>query len=366
VSEGPAGPPPEETPAAPPPASEPEPALAPAPAQGAGSWEVVPYQDPEPPPPAAPEPAPYVPPPDYPAPPGYPAPPYAAAPPARNMRPIIAGVVIVAVLVVAVIGYGVAGFAFANGRLDAARSTYNTVVSHQNAITDEFNSFDNKVTGVNVTSATAADLKQNQAAYALLVTQSQAAQPTITADDASLASAQAGLRQNSWLTAFNRSSLDQASVKIDHERKALANAKTITGDLVQLGTFYQQFYNSLLDLDTLDAKTTANDFPGAATAITTLKTDIDKAIQLSSAPGLPPEMKLFLTDFQTLANDFGKLLNAALAGDTNGANADLNLVNADIAKIEAYDFDKMSTAIKSFYQPLIDSFNAEVAKANSM
>jgi hypothetical protein len=282
------------------------------------------------------------------------------------MRPIIAGVVIVAVLVVAVIGYGVAGFAFAQGRLDAARSTYNAVVSHQNTITDEFNSFDSKVTGVNVTSATAADLKTNQDAYALLVTQSQAAQPTITSDNASLATAQADLRQNSWLTVFNRSSLDQASSKIDHERKALASAKTITGDLVQLGTFYQQFYTSLLDLDTLDMKTQASDFPGAASAITTLKADINKAIQLATAPGLPPEMKLFLTDFQTLAGDFEKLLNAAIAGDTNGANADLASVKADLAKIESYDFDKMSTAIKGFYQPLIDSFNSEVAKANSM
>jgi hypothetical protein len=200
----------------------------------------------------------------------------------------------------------------------------------------------------------------------LLVAQSQAAQPTITSDNASLATAQAGLRQNSWLTVFNRSSLDQASSKIDHERKALASAKTITGDLVQLGTFYQQFYTSLLDLDTLDMKTQANDLPGAATAITALKADIDKAIQLATAPGLPPEMKLFLTDFQTLAGDFGKLLNAAIAGDANAANAGVAAVKADLAKIESYDFDKMSTAIKGFYQPLIDSFNSEVAKANSM
>ena len=282
------------------------------------------------------------------------------------MRPIIAGVVIAAVVVVAVIGYGVAGFAFAQSRLDAARNTYNAVVSHQNTITDEFNSFDSKVTGVNVTSASAADLKTNQDAYALLVAQSRAAQPTITSDNASLATAQAGLRQNSWLTVFNRSSLDQASSKIDHERKALASAKTITGDLVQLGTFYQQFYTSLLDLDTLDMKTQANDLPGAATAITALKSDIDKAIQLATAPGLPPEMKLFLTDFQTLAGDFGKLLNAAISGDANGANAGVASVKADLVKIESYDFDKMSTAIKGFYQPLIDSFNSEVAKANSM
>lgn len=282
------------------------------------------------------------------------------------MVPIIAGGVAVALLAVAVIGYAAAGITYASSRISGTRTTYNAVVAHQNAITDEFNVLTTSVTGVNLTSATAAQLKQTRAAYDTLVSQSQAAQPTIAADDASLASAQARLNENSWLTLFARSSLNNASTKMGHERKALAAAKTITGDLVQLGTFYQAFYDSLIDLDTLSTSASATDFSGAATAVTTLKADIAKSIQLSSAPGLPPEMKLFLTDFQTLAVDFGKLLDAAIAGDTGGASAALKAVDADITKIESYDTDKMSTEIKAFYQPLIDTFNSEIARANSM
>ncbi|OLC68831.1 MAG: hypothetical protein AUH69_00610 [Actinobacteria bacterium 13_1_40CM_4_65_12] len=308
-------------------------------------------------PPAAPAP-------DYPAPPADSPPPAAAARPPRNMLPIIAAGVVVAVLVVAVIGYAAAGIAFASSRIAGTRTTYNAVVAHQNTITDEFNAFDNNLTGVNLTSATATQLKQSRAAYDTLVSQSRAAQPTIAADDASLASAQARLNDNSWLTLFSRSSLNNASAKMGHERKALAAAKAITGDLIQLGTFYQAFYDSLIDLDTLSTKAQATDFTGAAAAITTLKADIAKSIQLSSAPGLPPEMKLFLTDFQTLAVDFGKLLDAAIAGDSNGASTDLKAVDADITKIGSYDTDKMSSEIKAFYQPLIDTFNSEIAKAN--
>jgi hypothetical protein len=282
------------------------------------------------------------------------------------MGPIIAAVAVVALVVVAVIGYAVGGYAYSASRLDSARSTYNTVVSHQNALTTEFNGFDSKVTPVNVTSATSADLKQNQGAYASLVSQSQAAQPTITADDSALASAQASLSENSWLTVFNRSSLDHTSQKIQHERNALAAAKTINDDLVQLGNFYQAFYAALIDLDTLSTNAQNTDFTAATSTVATLKVDLTKALQLATAPGLPPEMKQLLTDFQTLATDFGKLLAAAVAGDSAGAQADLVLVEKDAAKIDGYNFDKMATDVKAFYQPLIDKFNSEVSKANNM
>ena len=375
VSQGPVGPPPEDAP--PPPATPPgegaagwevtpevekgaiPPAPEGAPASGPASWEIE--QQPEAPTPGPPA---DLPPPEYAPPPGYAAPPVATATP-RRMGPIIAAVVIVALVVVAVVGYGIAGYAFASSRIDSAKSKYNTVIGHQNAITDAFNSFDSKVASVNLTSATAAQLKQNRTAYDQLVSQSQAAQPTISTDDTTLAAAQASLNDNSWLTVFSRSSLDQVSTKIGHERNALASAKTITGDLVQLGTFYQSFYDSLIDLDTVSTKAGAGDFAGAKTALTPLTTDLGKALQLSTAPGLPPEMKQFVTDFQTTAVDFGKLLDATIAGNASAIQAEVKAVDADSTKLGTYDFDKMSTAIKSFYQPLIDNFNSEVSKANN-
>src|SRR4029077_17035154 len=98
----------------------------------------------------------------------------------------------------------------------------------------------------------------------------------------------------------------------------------------------------------------------------TLKSDINMALQLSDAPGLPPEMKLFLTDFQTLATYVGKLLNPVIGGDTNGVQADVKAVDADNTKIESYAFNKTPAATKAFYQPLIDAFNTHAPIANSM
>jgi len=284
----------------------------------------------------------------------------------RRVILIVAAVVVVVVIVVSVIGYGVVGYAFASSRIAGAKNAYNTVVSHQNAITEEFNNLDKKMTALSLSTATSSDLQQNRASYVQLVSQSESAEPTLTTDDAFLARAQANLNQNSWLTLIRRADLDQMSAKIGHERMALADAKAIAGDLVQLGTFYQAFYDSLIDLDTLTTKATASDFTGAAAAIGTLKSDINMALQLSDAPGLPPEMKLFLTDFQTLATDVGKLLNAVIGGDTNGVQADVKAVDADNTKIESYDFNKITAATKAFYQPLIDAFNTEASIANSM
>ena len=349
MNEGPTGPTPEETPSAPEPTPAPQPA----------SWEVSAHT----PPPAEAEPAPYVPPPDYAAPPGFGAP-VAAAPP-RNMRPIITAVAIIVVLLVVVIGYAAAGFAFATSRIDSARSSYNAVVAHQNSITDTVNSFNSKFTTTS-TSTTTADLKADRALLDQVVSKSQSAGATISSDDASLAAAQSSLTDNSWLTVFSKSSLDNYSAKIAHERKALADAKILTADYVQMGTFYQSFFDAVIDLDSVGTKTSASDFAGAAADVSTMKADLAKALAASGAPGLPPEVHAFVMDFQTFATDIGGLLAAVNAGDVSSAQSLSAKVQADVTKLDSYDFTKIGNEIDAYYKPTIDDFNSEISKANAM
>src|SRR5258708_1047713 len=340
--EGRAGPTAEETPS--------EPAPEPTPVHQPAAWEVPAHT----PPPAAAEPAPYVPPPDYTAPPGYGAP--VAAPPRRSSGPIIVAVAVLIVLVLAGIGYAVAGFTFATSRIDSTTKALNTVITNENAITAQFNS--TKDVAALDTKATGAELKSNKTAVAQVVTQSQTAQATITTDQASLVSAQASLSDNSWLTTFSRSRLDNMSGKIGHWRNALVSAKAITADLVQLGTFLQSYDDSLIDLDNVVTKGNSNDFTGMASALGSLKTDVAKAISLADAPGLPPDMKGFLVDLQTLATDTSKLLNDASSGASDSTlQADINSVDADGAKADAHDIVKINIAILAFYTPLIDAYN---------
>ncbi len=289
-------------------------------------------------------------------------PPADAAPGPRNTR-IIAAIVIV--VLVAVFGYAAAGFAFATSRLDGARNTYNAVVAHQNAITDTVNLFNTKFTTTNA-AATASDLKADRSLLDEVVSKSKAAETTSAADDALLASAQASLTDGSWLTVFNRSNLDHYSSKIGHERKALGDSKTLTGDYVLLATFYQSFFDALIDFDTVGNKIQASDFQGALAGVSTLQTDLGKALQASNAPGLPPEVHQFVVDFQTFATDEGMLLAAVNSSDVSAGQSLSPKVTADVTKLDSYDFTKIGNDIASYYTPLIDDYNSEISKANSM
>lgn len=285
-----------------------------------------------------------------------------SAPGARNTRVIAA--IVIAVLV-AVFGYAAAGFAFATSRLDGARNTYNAVVAHQNDITYTVNLFNTKFTTTNAAAA-ASDLKADRLLLDEVVSKSKAAETTSAADDASLASAQASLADSSWLTVFNRSNLDHYSSKIGHERKALGDSKTLTGDYVLLATFYQSFFDALIDFDTVGNKIQASDFQGALAGVSTLQADLGKALQSSSAPGLPPEGHQFIVDFQTFATDEGKLLAAVISSDVSAGQSLSPKVTADVTKLDSYDFTKIGTDIASYYTPLIDDYNSEISKANSM
>ena len=69
------------------------------------------------------------------------------------MRPVLAIIVAVIIVIVAVIGYAVAGYAYSQSRLNSARNAYNTVVGHENKLTDAVNSLGTKLTGANVVNA---------------------------------------------------------------------------------------------------------------------------------------------------------------------------------------------------------------------
>jgi hypothetical protein len=294
-------------------------------------------------------------------------PPGGLQPPAarrRSRTPLIAIILVVLVVILAGGGYLVGGFVYAQGRLNTAADAYNKVVDHQSKLGDFFNSLSKQFAATDPASATADSIKKEKALYQQLVSQSQAAQPQVTSDDASLASADAGLKENQWLTALSRSSMDTSSAKIGHFRAALAVAQTILADYIQYGMFFETVDDAATDLDTLSHAAEASDFTAAAAAVQTLKNDVAKAIPLDHAPGLPPEVDSFVRDLQKMANDFASLLNAASAGDSAGVQAAASALDADSTKLDGYDFAAIDTKSQNFYQALIDQYNAEVDKAN--
>src|SRR5881296_3937172 len=286
----------------------------------------------------------------------YPPPGEAMAKPSkqRNVGAIIAVVLVVVVLV--------AGVAYAQNRLSSANTAYNTVVHHQNDLNSTINGLSDKFTGADATSTSQSDLQSAKSLLATFVSKSQDAQGQIAKDDESLATADQGLKENQWLTLLRKGEMDKESTRIGHARKALAAAKTITADYVQIGTFYQAFFDVLIDEYTLGTKAQAQDLTGVAAADEKLKTDVAKAITLDKAPGVPTAVDGFLKDTMQLANDFGALLNARTQAAVDAAEKALQ---ADLQKIEAVDWTKVTADVDAFYKPLIDEYNSEVDKANA-
>jgi hypothetical protein len=197
------------------------------------------------------------------------------------------------------------------------------------------------------------------------VANAKSAGAQVDQDDVSLVSARASLGEQQWLTVLSRGNLDKESTRIDHARKALSSAKTVAGDYVLDGQFLQAFMDAAIDLDTLGTQSANADLPAAKATLVTMKTHVDKALELSTAPGLPKDLHDLMVDFQSLVADFGKLLDAAAAGDLTAVTGAEQAVEKDANKISAYDFNKIGTEISDFYRPMVDAFNAEMAKATA-
>ena len=278
----------------------------------------------------------------------------------RGLRTTIIAIVVVVIVVIGIIGYAVTGLAFAQTRVGNADKALNSVISHQNSLNSTFKDIDTKFNGL---SGTTFDPKQARTVVDQFVASATSAGTTVADDDASLVTAKAGLDEQQWLTAVARSNLDKEAGRIDHARNALSTARIVAADYVLDGQFLQSFLDAATDLQTLGTQSATADVAGARTTLTAMKTHVDKAIQLSGGPGLPSELHALMTDFQSLVTDFGKLLDAAAAGDDTAINNAYASVQADAGNLGKYNFDTISTEIDAFYKPLVDGFNSEMAKA---
>jgi peptidoglycan hydrolase CwlO-like protein len=278
------------------------------------------------------------------------------------MRRTIVAVVVIAIVLVGIIGYAVVGFAYAAARVSNADKSLNTVVSHQNSLNSTFKDINTKFSGLNSSNP---DLKQTRTLYDQFVANAKSTGNTVDQDDSSLVSARASLREQSWLTILSRGTLDKESVRIDHARNALSSAKTLAADYVQAGQFFQSSIDVEIDLLMLGTQTANADLAGSRATLTTMKTHVDKALQLSVAPGLPTDLHDLMVDFQALITDFGKLLDAAAGGDAAAVNTAQQGVEKDATKIGGYNLDKIQTAMNDYYQPMIDTYNSELAKATA-
>lgn len=282
---------------------------------------------------------------------------------ARSLRRTVAVVLVVAVVIGAVIAYVLASFAFAATRIGGADRTLNTVISHQNSLNKKLNDVDTAFS--TLSSNSTYNPTQAKAAVDLWVAGSRSASTTIDQDDAALMKAASSLNDLPWLTTLSRSNLDREARRLALARKALASARTVAADYLLDGQFWEAFISSTQDLDTVIAAAGGGDWTTAKTTLAQMKVDVDNALQASSAPGLPPELHAAMADFEVFVADYGKLVDASQAGDDARISTATTAVQADAARIGAYNFDTIAQAINAYYKPLIDAFNSQLAQATA-
>src|SRR2546429_3234588 len=85
----------------------------------------------------------------------------------------------------------------------------------------------------------------------------------------------------------------------------------------------------------------------------------------AGAPPLPADLNALMIDLQAFVNDYGKQLDAQIAGDDASVAVYQANVQADLAKFATYDIDAIGKEIDAYYKPLIERFNSEIAAATA-
>jgi hypothetical protein len=272
-------------------------------------------------------------------------------------------IAVLGTLIIGAILYAGAGIVYAGALSSSAERTLNTVVSHQNSLNTSFNEIDSEVSALGGSGTF--DPLQAVALVDKSVTSSQVAAVTINQDDASLASVQGQLDSSRWLTLAGHSAVDRESARVGHAHSALGAARTIAADQVLDGHFWHSLYSAIAELDTLNKQAGSGDFTSARATLATMQTDVVQAVQQSTAPALPPDLRSLMVDLQTFASDFGKQLDAQIAGDEAAVVQYQSSLDADRTKLGTYNFDRIASDIDAYYRPLIERFNSEIAAATS-
>jgi len=270
---------------------------------------------------------------------------------------------VLGILIIGVIMYAGTGIVYAGALASSTERTLGTVVSHENSLNTSFSQIDGEFTALN-----GSGTFNPQQAVTLVdksVANSQVATTTINQDDSSLVSLQAQLAGSRWLTLVGHSSIDRESLRVGHARNALAAARTIAADQVLDGRFWHALYTALSDIDTLNNQAGGGDLNSAKTTLAQVQIDVAQAVRQSKSPGLPSELYSLTVDMKTFVTDYGKQLDAQIAGDDATVAQDESAIDADRAQLGTYDVDKIGTEIDAFYRPLIGRFNSEIAAATS-
>lgn len=270
---------------------------------------------------------------------------------------------VAAIAFLGVFGYLAGGLIVAKVLLDNADSAFAAAVQHQDGIAPMIESLKGPFVAGNSGTISAAQLQQNRDTVDKAVIAADAALMQIASDDQSLSDAGASLGQDRWLTALSGSSLDRSARRLTPERRVLADARTIMGDLAKLARFTESLYDVLIDFGGVAAAAQARQLSAVEVDLAKLQADTATAISLDQAPGLPAGIDTLMHEIQAVGDNLGAQLRAAISGSRAALSAAQAAGSAELARIRAFDYKSIGTSLEAFYTPLVTAYNGDVARA---
>jgi hypothetical protein len=263
---------------------------------------------------------------------------------------IIGGIAVVFLLM---IGYVVAGAAVAGAPLGRADKALATALGHQDQVvatlrTDPFKNVDFSSSTPDIPKA-----KTALTGYAKRLAQSTS---LVGADRAALRAVQPSL-EASWLTLPERSTINRNRRRVDAALAALDGAGTGLDLLEKESAFAEPFLDALAGFEALG---NATDLVSVQAQLPGTGASLQQAVALAKPPAVPTELSPLLSAMQQAVKDLQAMVAAAGANDATAFHQASISLDADVKALSGFDQTTLDAASQTRFQPLIDSYNANL------
>jgi hypothetical protein len=266
---------------------------------------------------------------------------------------IIGGIAVVFLLI---IGYVIGGAAAASGPVARADTALHTAVSHNNVMVDSFNNDPFK--GIDLKSDNP-DIPAAKTAVATVKQGLAKWQAQVSRDRTALQNVRSDLK-GSLLTLPEQGTLDRHRQRVVAALSAMNTAQKGIDLYTKELVFIDPFLDAMAGFEAIGKAATANDLSGMKAQLPGTGANMQKAIDLAQPPSVPAELGSALKSIQKVLSDLQALVAAADANDAAGAQKAETALEADAVVLDKYDWASVDAADKALFQPLIDSYNADM------
>jgi hypothetical protein len=161
----------------------------------------------------------------------------------------------------------------------------------------------------------------------------------------------------SWLTLPERSTINRNRRRVDAALAALDGAGTGLDLLAKESAFAEPFLDALAGFEALG---NATDLVSVQAQLPGTGASLQQAVALAKPPAVPTELSPLLSAMQQAVKDLQAMVAAAGANDATAFHQASISLDADVQALSGFDQTTLDAASQTRFQPLIDSYNANL------